>query len=107
MKEQSLTYTKTTFALYNDKICFVQRRHLPSFNLNLCSYGQLLVLVLPGNVPWWDLLRKDVHSNILNKNKTKFIIEVAKKKEISCFAFLHKHLLANLIERIGNIKIDK
>ena len=27
MKEQSLTYTKTTFALYKDKICFIQRRH--------------------------------------------------------------------------------
>ena len=30
MKEQSLTYTKTTFALCDDKIYFVQRQHLPS-----------------------------------------------------------------------------
>ena len=37
---------KCHWTLWKNKVWLIQRRHLPCFNLNLGSYGQLFVLVL-------------------------------------------------------------
>ena len=36
---------KCRWSLWNNKVWLIQRWHLPCFDLNLCSYGQLFVLV--------------------------------------------------------------
>ena len=68
---------KCRWTLWKNKVWLIQRRHLPCFNLNLRSYGQLFVLVLD----WFNKkerkCRGHEHTSLCDHWKLRSKVEIA------------------------------